>query len=151
MSRVVIFVVRIAILLIVASFFHSLALASVRFEHLAVNVENPSAIAAWYVKYVGLDIIAENKQTIFVGDSDHHFMFELYSKAEVNDSYSGLSHSASHVAFSTDDVEGLAKIMVEGGAKVLKQFTNSVGDTVINMKDPWGINLQIIHRVKPKL
>ena len=36
-------------------------------------------------------------------------------------------------------------------AKILTQFKNPAGDTVINMTDPWGNNLQVIHRVKPKL
>lgn len=125
--------------------------ASIRFEHVAIDVENPKAVAEWYVKNMGLTIISESQKMIFVGDPDHHCMFELYKKPGVKNRYSSLSHAASHVAFSTDDAVVLSKKLVNGGAKVLKQFTNPVGDTVINMKDPWGNNLQIIHRVKPKL
>lgn len=125
--------------------------ASVRFEHMAINVENPKKVAGWYVQYVGLKIISESKKMIFVGDPGNHFMLELYNKAEAKGNYSDLDHSTSHFAFSTDDADGLAKTMSEGGAKILKQFTNPVGDTVINMTDPWGNNLQVIHRVKPKL
>jgi len=127
------------------------AYSSVRFEHVAIDVENPKEVADWYVKYVGLTVISESKKMIFVGDTDHHCMFELYKKPGVKGRFSGLSHDAGHVAFATDDAAALSKKMVEGGAKILKQFTNPVGDTVINMKDPWGNNLQVIHRVKPKL
>jgi len=125
--------------------------ASVRFEHIAINVESPKIVADWYVTYMGLKIISESKKMIFVGDPDNHCMLELYKKPDVKDSYSDLTHDASHVAFAVDNAEGLAKKMVEGGSKILKQFTNPVGDTVINMTDPWGNNLQIIQRVKPKL
>lgn len=125
--------------------------ASIRFEHVAIDVENPKAVADWYVKYLGLEIISETKKMIFVGDPDHNCMFELYKKPGVKSRLSSLSHDSAHVAFATDDAEGLSKKMVEGGAKILKQFTNPVGDTVINMSDPWGNNIQIIHRVKPKL
>jgi len=125
--------------------------ASVRFEHVAINVENPQKVADWYVKYVGLRIVSESKKMIFVGDPDGNFMFELYNKPVAKGKYSDLNHAAGHVAFATDDAEGLAKKMVAGGAKLLKQFNNPVGDTVINMMDPWGNNLQVIHRVKPKI
>lgn len=125
--------------------------AAVRFEHVAIDVQNPKKVADWYVKYVGLKIVSASKKMIFVTDPGKHFMFELYHKAETKGSYAKLDHPASHVAFATDDAEALSKKMVEGGAKVLKQFKNPVGDTVINMQDPWGNNLQVIHRVKPKL
>jgi len=125
--------------------------ASVRFEHVAINVENPKKVADWYVKYVGLRIVSESKKMIFVGDPDGNFMFELYNKPAAKGKYSDLNHASGHVAFATDDAEALAKKMVAGGAKLLKQFNNPVGDTVINMMDPWGNNLQVIHRVKPKI
>jgi predicted enzyme related to lactoylglutathione lyase len=123
----------------------------VRFEHLAINVENPKAVADWYVQYLGLTIVSASKKMIFVRDAGSHFMFELYNKPEAKGSFSSLSHASAHVAFAVDDADALSKKMVEGGAKILKTFTNPVGDTVINMRDPWGNMLQIIHRVKPKL
>lgn len=124
---------------------------SVRFEHIAIDVERPTDVANWYVNYVGLTIISKSKKMIFVGDPGHHCMLELYKKPGVKVRFSSLSHAASHVSFATDDAAGLSKKMVEGGAKILKQFTNPVGDKVINMKDPWGNNLQVIQREKPKL
>jgi catechol-2,3-dioxygenase len=140
-------------ILIVAAFssYIGITSASVRFEHIAINVENPKNVADWYVKYLGLKIISSSKTMIFVGDPGHHCMFEFYKKPNVKDSYSQLSHNASHVAFATDNAEALSKKMVEGGAKVLKKFKNPVGDQVINMRDPWGNNLQVIQRVKSKL
>jgi len=136
---------------IILSGFAGVSNASVRFEHVAINVENPKKVADWYVKYVGLKIVSESKKMIFVGDPDGNFMFELYNKPAAKGKYSDLNHAAGHVAFATDDAEALAKKMVAGGAKLLKQFNNPVGDTVINMMDPWGNNLQVIHRVKLKI
>lgn len=127
------------------------AAAETRFEHLAINVENPKAVADWYVKYLGLEIISASKKMIFVRDPGGHFMFELYKKPEAKGSFSSLSHDAAHVAFAVDDADALSRKMVEGGAQILKAFTNPVGDRVINMRDPWGNMLQVIHRVKPKL
>ena len=109
--------------------------ASVRFEHLAINVENPKKVADWYVKYVGFSTL----------------IARCSKKDAAKGKFSDLNHAAGHVAFATDDAEALAGKMVQGGAKKLKQFNNPVGDTVINMQDPWGNNLQVIHRVKPKL
>jgi len=139
------------LLLLLLNCFGISAQASVRFEHIAIDVENPETVADWYVKYMGLKIISKSKKMIFVGDPEHHYMFELYKKAGVEGRFSSLSHDSSHVAFSTSDAAELSKKMVEGGAKILKTFTNPVGDRVINMQDPWGNNLQVIQRVKPKL
>lgn len=127
------------------------AAAETRFEHMAINVENPKAVADWYVKYLGLTIVSASKKMIFVRDAGSHFMFELYNKPEAKGSFASLSHASAHVAFAVDDADALAKQMVEGGAKILKSITNPVGDRVINMRDPWGNMLQVIHRVKPKL
>jgi catechol-2,3-dioxygenase len=136
---------------VIYTVFIGISNASVRFEHLAINVENPKKVADWYVKYVGLKIVSASKKMIFVSDPGKHFMFELYKKDAAKGKFSDLNHAAGHVAFATDDAEALAGKMVQGGAKKLKQFNNPVGDTVINMQDPWGNNLQVIHRVKPKL
>lgn len=125
--------------------------AETRFEHVAINVDNPKAVADWYAQYLGLVIVSASKKMIFVRDAGGHFMFELYSKPEAKGSYASLSHASSHVAFAVDDAEAMSKKMVEGGAKILNAFTNPVGDRVVNMRDPWGNMLQVIHRVKPKL
>ena len=141
-------------LLIVGIFcisFSGNAYSAVRFEHLAINVENPREVADWYVKYVGLEILSASKKMIFVRDPGNHFMLELYHKPDAKGSFSSLNNSAGHVAFGVDDADTLSKAMVGGGAKILGTKTNPAGDTVINMTDPWGNNLQVIHRVKPKL
>lgn len=125
--------------------------AGVRFEHLALNVDNPEQVADWYVKYLGLQLVSKSKKMIFVADLRRHFMFEFYNKAEAAGRYSDINHAASHVAFAVDDAAAVAGKLVGGGAKILKEFTNPAGDKVINMADPWGNHLQIIQRVKPKL
>ena len=125
--------------------------AGVRFEHLALNVDNPEQVADWYVKYLGLQVVSKSKNMIFVADPRRHFMFEFYHKAEAKGQYSDINHAASHVAFAVNDAAAVAGRMLAGGAKILKEFTNPAGDKVINMADPWGNHLQIIQRVEPKL
>ena len=92
-----------------------IASASIRFEHIAINVQNPKEVADWYVKYVGLKIVSANKKMIFVGDPGGHCMFELYNKAEAKGKYSDLNHASTHIAFATDDAEGLAAKLVKMG------------------------------------
>jgi catechol 2,3-dioxygenase-like lactoylglutathione lyase family enzyme len=125
--------------------------AGVRFEHLAINVDNPEQVADWYVKYLGLQVVSKSKKMIFVADPDRHFMFEFYRKAEAKGHYSDTNHAASHVAFAVNDAPAVAGRMLAGGAKILKAFTNPAGDKVINMVDPWGNHLQIIQRAKSRL
>jgi len=53
-------------------------LASVKFEHLRINVADKAATAKWYVDNVGLEIIpSKSKEFIYVADKDHNFMIEL--------------------------------------------------------------------------
>jgi len=129
----------------------NIAYSAIRFEHVAINVENPKQVADWYVKYVGLEILSASKKMIFVRDPGGNFMFEFYHKPDAVGSFASLNHSAGHVAFASDDADALSKKMQQGGAKIVDTTTNPVGDTVINMTDPWGNALQVIHRVKPKL
>jgi catechol-2,3-dioxygenase len=141
-------------LLLAASFLigvAGVASATIRFEHVALNVQNPKEVADWYVKYVGLKIVSANKKMIFVGDPGGHCMFELYNKAEAKGKYSDLNHAAAHIAFATDDVKGLTAKLVKAGAKQLKETKNPAGDIIIDMLDPWGNMIQFAQRVKPKL
>ena len=125
--------------------------ATIRFEHFALNVENPKEVADWYVKNVGLKIISASKKMIFVGDPGGHCMFELYNKPAAKGKYSDLNHATTHIAFATDDAEGLAAKLVKAGAKQVKKTQNPAGDTIIDMLDPWGNMIQFAQRVKPKL
>lgn len=125
--------------------------ASIRFEHIALNVDNPKKVADWYVENMGLKIVSQNKKMIFLSDPDGNLMFELYNKKEAKDSYSDLNHASSHVAFASDNAESLAKKLIAGGASQLKKWKNPVGETIINMRDPWGNMIQIVQRIKPKL
>ena len=128
-----------------------IAHAEIRFEHFALNVQNPKQVADWYVENVGLRIVSASKKMIFVGDPAGHCMFELYNKAEAKGKYADLNHATTHIAFATDDAEGLAAKLVKAGAKKLKQTKNPAGDTIIDLLDPWGNMIQLAQRVKPKL
>ena len=90
---------------------------------------------------------------MFIADSAKHMMFELYHNkdyAAIN--YDSVSHITLHVAFAVDDVHAAKDILVAAGAKVADDITKTPGgDTVLMLRDPWGLPIQFVKRVKPML
>jgi|SRR5208283_502167 len=123
----------------------------IRFEHLGLNCVDQIVTADWYMKYMGLVELwqKDNRRVIYIGDSDGNFALELYAK-EAKDKLSNLNTDAFHIAFEGNNIEALAKKMIEGGAvQIGKTITNAIGDVVIDIADPWGNKLQLVHRKEP--
>jgi uncharacterized glyoxalase superfamily protein PhnB len=57
-----------------------------------------------------------------------------------------------HLAFSTPDIEKTQMQLVKAGAVVAESLrTTSSGDKVLMLRDPWGLAIQFVQRVKPML
>jgi predicted enzyme related to lactoylglutathione lyase len=123
----------------------------IRFEHLGLNCVNQIETADWYMKYMGLVELwqKDNRRVIYIGDADGNFSLELYTK-EAKDKLSNLNTDAFHIAFEGNDIEALSKKMIEGGSiQIGKTSVSAIGDVVIDIADPWGNKLQLIHRKEP--
>lgn len=128
------------------------------FEHLRINVADKGATARWYVDHVGLEIIpAKNDDVVYVADKDHNFMIEFTSIPDAKNTYSDVALNAYHLAFEGHrTIEAVAEKMLKNGAVQTGDiYRNKVGDFVLNLQDPNGFAVQLIHRVdafypKPK-
>lgn len=128
------------------------ALSPVGFEHLRINVADKNAIARWYVDTMGLEIIASgNKDVVYVADRDHNFMFEFSSIPNLRTSYTDIPVDGFHVAFEGHKtIEQVAEKMLANGARQDGTiYRNAIGDYVLNVRDPNGLTIQLIHRVNP--
>ena len=130
-----------------------------KFEHAAFNVADPAGQSAWYVAHMGMTIIrhAGGPNDIhFVGEPDGRFVFELYrdARAAVPD-YGAISIWAMHIAFVSGDLEGDRDALVAAGGKAEGGTPNGSvivlpsGDSTAFVRDPWGLTIQLIKRLKP--
>ncbi|WP_111708214.1 VOC family protein [Lutibacter citreus] len=127
-------------------------LVPITFEHLRINVADKVATAKWYVNNVGLEIIAsDNSEVIYVADKDHNFMLELSSDKSLRINYDDINLNAFHLAFEGhSSINEISTKMLSNGAKQEEDlYTNKIGDYVLNLRDPNGFPLQLIHRVNP--
>ncbi|MBN1952354.1 MAG: VOC family protein [Bacteroidales bacterium] len=123
-----------------------------KFEHLALNIQDPAALASWYVKYLGMKIVtAQDKSPYghFLSD-DSGMMLEIYCnpKAEVPD-YRKLHHLTFHLAFISGDPDGDRKRLEAAGAGFVEEIKTPDGSHIIMMRDPWGVAIQFCKRGTP--
>lgn len=127
-------------------------LASLRFEHLRINVADKQATANWYVENVGLEIIpTKNSEFVYVGDKDRNFMLELSSYPDIRNSYADISIDAFHMAFEGHKTisKVAEKMLAAGAVQEGVLYQNKIGDYVMNVRDLNGFTSQLIHRVNP--
>jgi catechol 2,3-dioxygenase-like lactoylglutathione lyase family enzyme len=121
-------------------------------EHVAFNVRDSRAQAAWYRNEIGLHVKRESGAPgygFFLSDSGHHMMLELYQNSDrpVLDMPT-ISHMSIHLAFMVDDILAAKKALTAKGATVAEDLsTTPSGDHVLMMRDPWGLSIQLAKRV----
>ena len=128
----------------------------VRFEHIALNVEDPGAAAAWYRDNMGMKIVRAGEKFAskrFVSDAGGNMMFEFYySEKAASSDWSAVDNHTLHIAFAVDDVQAVHDRLVAAGAKPDWEVeTIGEGDVITIVRDPWGIAIQLLKRAKPML
>ena len=125
-----------------------------RFEHTAYNVSDPAAQAQWYVKAFGLRIvraIGAPTFTHFVTDPENRLTLEFYSNAQgpIPD-YHAVNQWTQHIAFSSSALRADAAALSSlGGVWDGTIVDLPGGDQTAFVRDPWGLTVQLIQRVKP--
>jgi glyoxylase I family protein len=127
-----------------------------RFEHVAINVKDPAAMADWYCKNLGMKVVykaAPPANTHFVSDAGGNMMFELYNNPSVPvPDYASQDMLVLHFSFMVDNVKATCDRLVEAGAKWDKELTvTDSGDEVATLRDPWGLAIQFVKRAKPMI
>ena len=123
-------------------------------EHMALNVPDPVRMASWYGKHLELRVLRKLDEapfTHFVVDRSGHVVLELYHhvKAVLPD-YAKLDPLTLHIAFSAADV-GLERqrLLAAGATPAGDITTTEMGDVMTFVRDPWGLTIQLVKRVKP--
>ena len=125
-----------------------------KLEHVAFNVTDPVAVAAWYCTHLGLTVakhVPEPVQTHFLHDGSTSVL-EFYSNpaGRIPD-YFAQDPLQLHVAFITTDPEGDIKRLVGAGATLVSDSTAPDGTRLVMLRDPWGLAVQLCRRGAPLL
>ena len=128
----------------------------IRLEHVAINVEDPAAMARWYRDNLGMKVVREGPPPAnmrFISDAGGNMMLELYNNPpdEVPD-YPSMNPLSLHIAFMVDDVKSITRNLTSAGATIAVDInTTEAGDELVILRDPWGVPIQFLKRAEPML
>lgn len=127
-----------------------------KIEHVAFQVEDPAAMADWYVAQFGFTVkraVDAPFPVRFLADSSGQVMLELYNNPKLPvPAYGSMDPLLLHVAFVCEDVSGTINRLVESGAGLVGgPDTTSAGDVLAMLRDPWGLAIQLCQRAEPML
>jgi|SRR5581483_1576128 len=125
-------------------------------EHVALNVPDPVGMAEWYGKHLGLRVLRKLDAapfTHFLGDTSGRTVLELYhhTKATIPD-YKSFDPLVVHVAYKVADVAAeRARLLAAGATAAGEIVTTDNGDVMTFLRDPWGLTVQLVKRLKALL
>src|SRR5215831_9671582 len=119
-------------------------------EHVACNVADPPAMAAWYVKHLGMRIVRhapEPSQVHFLADAAGRAVIEIYRNAgDAIPDYAAMNPIRFHIAFAAGDPDASRAALVAAGATFVEERTMADGSRLLMLRDPWGLPLQLCKR-----
>ena len=127
-----------------------------RLEHIAFNVADSAAVAAWYAENLDMRIARafdEPPYIHFLADSAGKSLIEIYSNplGEVID-YRRHHAVTFHLAFAVADMDAARERLVAAGATLDGDIDDRAnGDRLAFLRDPWGTAIQLVERVQPMI
>ena len=128
----------------------------IRLEHVAINVEDPAAMAKWYCENLDMKIIRKGEPPVnmrFISDAGGNMMLELYNNPpDAVPDYRSMNPLSLHIAFMVDDVKSITRKLIAAGATIAVDVnTTPAGDELVILRDPWGVPIQFLKRTEPML
>src|SRR5690349_16181082 len=100
-------------------------------EHIACNVEDPPAMAAWYVEHLGMRVVRHvplPSQIHFLADAAGRAVIEIYRNAvDPIPDYAAMHPIRLHIAFTTADPDAARAALVAAGATFVEEGTTADG------------------------
>lgn len=125
-----------------------------RIEHAGIQVQDPAAMAEWYITHLGFQCRRSADTPVpvrFIADSSGKVMLEVYhNPAAAVPDYAAMDPLLLHVAFDCEDVTGTVERLLHAGAMLVSgsEFKPN-GDELAMLRDPWGLPIQLCHRKSP--
>lgn len=124
--------------LVWGTFASSAAAQTFPYDHIHLNVPDPTAAANWYVKYFDGKRIKEAPDRMMFGST--RFMF--LKKADAKPS---AGSAVDHVGFSVTDIDAKMKELEAAGTKIVTPTRDVPGLFKLSfVEDPWGTRIEIV-------
>lgn len=108
------------------------------YDHVHVNVPDPSAASQWYEKYFGGKRITEAPDRLMYGST--RFMFLKMANAQPS-----AGSAVDHVGFSVADIDAKFKEFEAGGVKIVTPVRDLPGVFKLGfIEDPWGTRIEVV-------
>jgi len=124
-------------------------------EHIACNVADPEAMAAWYVEHLGMRIARHAggpAKIHFLADAAGRAVLEIYcNAADPIPDYAAMNPLRLHIAFAAPDPDAARAALLAAGATAVDDKTMPDGSRLLMLRDPWGLSLQLCTRPTPIL
>ena len=127
-----------------------------RLEHVAWQVEDPVAVAAWYGQHLGFTVrrkVDQPPYPHFIADASGAVMIELYHNPALPvPDYRAQDPLLLHLAFVVTDLPAeRARLLAAGATIAADTVTTPAGDQLLMLRDPWGFPVQLVTRAAPML
>jgi glyoxylase I family protein len=125
-----------------------------RIEHAGIQVQNPAAMADWYIAHLGFKCRRSSDDPApvrFIADNSGRVMLEIYrNPGVVVPDYAAMDPLLLHVAFVCEDVSESVRRLVHAGATLVAgPEIKPNGDELAMLRDPWGLAIQLCRRSSP--
>ena len=121
-----------------------------KLEHIAINVPDPVKMAEWYVEHCKMRIVLKIDLppfTRFLADQEGNTCIEIYqNQSAPMPDYESQSPLVYHHAFSVENLDNAKNALIEAGSSFVEEINFSNGTSLIMLRDPWGIPLQLVKR-----
>ena len=126
-----------------------------KIEHFALNVADPTAVAAWYTQHLGFKVVRSNKaahDVYFLADDSGAVMLEIYANPPGQElPFAKMDPLLLHLAFVSKDPEADKTALLAAGATLVADQRLDDGTHLVMLRDPWGLAIQLCKRAKPML
>lgn len=125
-----------------------------KIEHIAFNVSDPVAVAAWYCRHFNLVVVRHlplPNQTHFIADSESTVLEIYCNPPDAVPDYRSMDPLTFHLAFESQDPVTDSKALVKAGAVIVSEVFPDPTSHLVMLRDPWGLALQLCKRSKPLL
>ena len=124
-----------------------------KIEHVAYNVADPVAMAAWYGEHLSLTIVRHipgPTHTHFLADDHGSTVIEIYcNPPDAVPDYRSMDPLLLHLAFVSLDPTADCARLVAAGATFVSELHTPDGSHIMMLRDPWGLALQLCRRSSP--
>lgn len=125
-----------------------------KLEHIAFNVADPVAVAAWYGEHCGLRVVRhlpEPSQTHFLADSGSTVIEIYHNPPDQVPDYGAMNPLLFHLALASEDPAADTRRLLAAGATLVDEIRPADGTHLVMLRDPWGLALQLCKRATPLL